>query len=35
MQYIDGKTIYSDIQEIVDPTHTALVIWDVQKIDLA
>ncbi|MGN6624921.1 MAG: isochorismatase family cysteine hydrolase, partial [Candidatus Nitrosocosmicus sp.] len=31
MQDIDGKTIYSDIQEIVDPAHTALVIWDVQK----
>jgi nicotinamidase-related amidase len=31
MQHIDGKTIYSDIQEIVDPAHTALVVWDVQK----
>ena len=31
MQNIDGKTIYSDIQEIVDPVHTALVLWDVQK----
>src|SRR3954452_22167742 len=31
MQDIDGKTIYSTIQEIVDPAHTALVVWDVQK----
>jgi nicotinamidase-related amidase len=31
MQDIDGKTIYSTIQEIVDPVHTALVVWDVQK----
>ena len=29
---IDGKTIYSNVQEIVDPSHTALVVWDVQKI---
>jgi nicotinamidase-related amidase len=31
MKDIDGKTIYSTIQEIVDPAHTALVVWDVQK----
>jgi nicotinamidase-related amidase len=31
MQDIDGKTIYFTIQEIVDPAHTALVVWDVQK----
>jgi nicotinamidase-related amidase len=31
MQDINGKIIYSTIQEIVNPTHTALVIWDVQK----
>ena len=31
MQDIDGKTIYSDIQEIADPTHTALVVWHVPK----
>jgi nicotinamidase-related amidase len=31
MQDINGKTIYSDIQEIVDPDHAALVVWDVQK----
>ena len=31
MQDIDGKTIYSTIQEIIDPAHTALVVWDVQK----
>jgi nicotinamidase-related amidase len=31
MQDIDGKTIYSNVFEIVDPAHTALVVWDVQK----
>jgi nicotinamidase-related amidase len=31
MQDINEKTIYSDLQEIVDPAHTALVVWDVQK----
>ncbi len=31
MQDINGKTIYSTVQEIVDPSHTALVVWDVQK----
>jgi len=31
MQDIDGKTIYSTIQEIVDPVYTALVVWVVQK----
>jgi hypothetical protein len=31
MQDIDGKTIHSTVHEIVDPSHTALVVWDVQK----
>ena len=31
MQYADGKTNYSTIQEIVDPVYTALVVQDVQK----
>ena len=31
MQDIDGKIIYSTVEEIVDPAHTALVVWDVQK----
>jgi nicotinamidase-related amidase len=31
MQDIDCKTIYSNVQEIVDPSHTTLVVWDVQK----
>jgi len=31
MQDIDGKTIYSSVEEIVEPSHTALVVWDVQK----
>lgn len=32
MQTIDGKVIYTEIEEIVDPSHTALVVWDVQNI---
>jgi nicotinamidase-related amidase len=31
MQDINGKTIYSTLQEIADPAHTTLVIWDVQN----
>ncbi|MGN6623697.1 MAG: hypothetical protein ACTHJ7_07055 [Candidatus Nitrosocosmicus sp.] len=31
MQNINGRIIYSTIPEIVEPTHTALVVWDVQK----
>jgi nicotinamidase-related amidase len=31
MQDINGKTIHSNIQEIVDPAHAALVVWDAQK----
>ena len=29
---INGKTIYSEVNEIVDPSHTALVVWDVQNL---
>ncbi len=25
------KGFYSDIKEILNPQHTALIIWDVQK----
>ena len=32
MQTIDGKIIFTEIEEIVDPSHTALVVWDVQNI---
>ena len=32
MQDIDGKTIYSEVNEIVEPSHTALVVWDVQNL---
>jgi nicotinamidase-related amidase len=32
MQDIDGKTIYSAVNEIVEPSHTALVVWDVQNL---
>jgi nicotinamidase-related amidase len=32
MQDIDGKTIYSAVEEIVEPSHTALVVWDVQNL---
>jgi nicotinamidase-related amidase len=31
MENVDGKIIFSSIQEIVDPSHTALVVWDVQN----
>jgi nicotinamidase-related amidase len=31
MQNINGRILYSTIPEIVDPTHTALVVWDVKK----
>jgi nicotinamidase-related amidase len=32
MQDIDGKRIYSTLQEIVEPSHTAIVVWDVQNL---
>jgi nicotinamidase-related amidase len=32
MQDINGKTIYSTVEEIVEPSHTALVVWDVQNL---
>jgi nicotinamidase-related amidase len=32
MQDINGKTIYSEVNEIVEPSHTALVVWDVQNL---
>ena len=32
MQDIDGKKVYSTVQEIVEPSHTALVVWDVQNL---
>ena len=31
MQKIGDKIIYNTIEEIVDPSHTALVVWDVQN----
>jgi nicotinamidase-related amidase len=31
MQNVNGKTIYSNIEEIVEPKHTVLVVWDVQN----
>jgi hypothetical protein len=27
----DKKIIYNTIEEIMDPSHTALVVWDVQN----
>ena len=30
MQEINGKTIYSAVNEIVGPSHTALVVWDIK-----
>jgi nicotinamidase-related amidase len=29
MQKIGDKIVYSTIEEILDPSHTALVVWDV------
>jgi hypothetical protein len=26
----DNKVFYNTIEEILDPSHTALVVWDVQ-----
>lgn len=31
MQQIDGKIIFTEVEEIVDPSHTALVILGVQN----
>jgi nicotinamidase-related amidase len=31
MQKIDGKVIFTEIEEIVDPLHSALVVLDVQN----
>jgi len=31
MQKIEDKIIYNTIEEILDPSHTALVLWDVQQ----
>jgi len=31
MQSIEHKKVYNTINEIIEPSHTALVVWDVQK----
>ncbi|HZA68896.1 MAG TPA: hypothetical protein VE548_04290 [Nitrososphaeraceae archaeon] len=31
MQKIDHKIVYNTIEEILDPSHTSLVLWDVQR----
>ena len=31
MQKIGDKVVYNTIEEILDPSHTALVLWDVQR----
>lgn len=31
MQKIGDKVVYNSIEEILDPSHTALVLWDVQR----
>ena len=31
MQKIGDKIVYNTIEEILDPLHTALVVWDVQR----
>ena len=31
MQKVNGMTIYESIQEMVDPQHSCLIVWDVQN----
>src|ERR687891_706014 len=31
MQKIGDKVVYDTIEEILDPSHTSLVLWDVQR----
>ncbi len=31
MQKIGDKIVYNTIEEILDPSHTALVAWDVRR----
>ena len=31
MQKVGDKIVYNTIEEILDPSHTALVVWDVQR----
>src|SRR5579871_1830019 len=31
MIVIDGKTVFTELDELVDPTHTALIMVDMQK----
>jgi nicotinamidase-related amidase len=31
MQKIGDKVVYNTIEEILDPSHTALVLWDVLR----
>ncbi len=31
MQKLGDKVIYNTTEDIVDPSHTALVVWDVQN----
>ena len=31
MQKINGMTIYENIQEMVEPQHSCLIVWDVQN----
>ncbi len=31
MQNIEDKIVYSTVEEIIDPSHTALVVWDVHN----
>lgn len=32
MQKIGDKIVYNTIEEILDPSHTALVVWDVLRV---
>jgi len=32
MEKRDNKIVYTNVEEILDPSHTALVVWDVQNL---
>ena len=31
MKVFNGKNIYETIEEMADPSHTALILWDLQN----
>jgi hypothetical protein len=32
MEKRDNKIVYTNVEEILDPSHTVLVVWDVQNL---